>query len=441
MGARVLGIVSFIGLLSALALGTLRKPAVALAGILCLYGLKQWGQNSSAFLAQHKTIANLSIGILVVAAAAVRLARGQCLFCKVTSVSWLVFALYFYAVLTLSWTQNLSDVLFQWSLHWPYLITIVVVAPLIIGKIDDLRAAFNWTVVIGTVICGLAMFFGTWGSRGLVVYGDVFETQSNALAIASLGGTVLIVGTLSLQQSQKKLLRLICIFAIPLGVAVVLRSLSRGQLVAGGIAILCAWPIAYRVRNFGTFLQFAIGLAALAAIGWLAFDFLQIDPKRWSSEQSAEDAEGRLNAAIALLNIAAANPLSLLFGLGNSSSFHYIGFYPHVAALEVLAEEGLLGFALFTIVAVKTVGAIRRLAARFDSSASKYRATVGILAALFIFEFLLTFKQGSLLSCTYTFAYAMLLEKLASDAVHVHVGTVALDPVPILQPRFKNVLR
>src|SRR5262249_31826414 len=150
------------------------------------------------------------------------------------------------------------------------------------------------------------------------------------------------------------------------------------------------------------FFQLAIGLSALAVVGWLAFDFVQIDSSRWSSEQGADDAAGRINAAVALLGFALSNPLALVFGLGNSSAFAYVGFYPHIAALEVLAEEGLIGFGLFMAVTVMTIGSVRRFITVINASQDiKQRAAVAILSAVFIFEFLLTFKQGSLLSCTY----------------------------------------
>jgi hypothetical protein len=90
------------------------------------------------------------------------------------------------------------------------------------------------------------------------------------------------------------------------------------------------------------------------------------------------------------------------------------------------------------------IGSIRRLVRLANSSSDQtQRTAVAALSALFIFELLLTFKQGSLLSCTYTFAYAMLLQKLATHAEARSPTTVeGLDGhSPAIGHLFSNLMR
>jgi hypothetical protein len=60
---------------------------------------------------------------------------------------------------------------------------------------------------------------------------------------------------------------------------------------------------------------------------------------------------------------------------------------------------------------------------------------VSILAALFLFEWFLTFKQASLLSSTYAFAYAIVLDRLriqAEGSVQIRQTPVASGDTPVV---------
>lgn len=407
----MIGLASYGFLLALLAVATLRAPAVALAGILCLFGLEQWGANSSALLAQHNVVTNLAVGVLVLAGLGVRIVRRECLLCTWTPAATAILALYGYAFCTLAWTPDIEVVLDQWRKHTPYLLTIVAAAPMLAGKLEDVRLAFAWTAFVGAILCALALALGNWGMRGLIVLGDPMENESNALAIASMGGTVLVISALSLQRHQSLLKRALFIVAIPLALGVVLRSGSRGQLIAAVLAVMVAWPLAYPQKHLGSFVLWMGGLACVAAVGWWVTEYVAVDSLRWTSEQTSGDVEGRLSGAFALLHVAFASPTTLLFGLGNSGAFHYIGYYPHVTPLEVLAEEGLVGAALYAGVLYLTCRSVLRLL-RVVGEVPHRRASVAVLGALFLFELVLTTKQGQLLSSYFVFIHAMLLNRL-----------------------------
>jgi hypothetical protein len=409
----MIGIASYSALMALLAIGTLRAPAVGFAAVLCLYGLKQWGQSTTMLLVTHHTATNLVIGSLVLVGLAVRVASGRCLFCRMPPVALLVLALYGYALLSLAWTPDEQTALEQWRMQIPYVITVTALGPLLIGATSDVRQFANWTIVVGAALMTLAMTFGHWGSRGLIVLGDVYETETNPLAMVSLAGTVSIFAALSVQRGTPLLWRALLVLVVPLGLAVILRSGSRGQLGSAIFAIIAAWPIAYRQKNIGSFLVWVAGAAAIGLTVSFASDLVVTDTARWAAVQSGGLVEGRLDTGAALVSRAAASPLTLLFGLGNSGAFYYIGYYPHVASLETLGEEGAIGAAMYLSIVYLALRSVVRLA--FTPAVMKdtvRRTALALLTGGFLFELLLAQKQGSLLSSVYTFAYAILLGRL-----------------------------
>jgi len=411
----MLGLVTFFGLLLALLIGTLRRPAVAFAAVLCLYGLKQWGQDTSPFLVEHRTIANWSAAVLVAIALLRPRERNNPHLTPTSSLPWVLgVALYGYAFITLAWSPDWKVALAQWVSQAPYVLVVALFAPLLLSNTPDVKRICDWTVMIGTTLCALALLFGHWGARGLLVNGDLTATETDPLAIAGLGGTICVAAVLAFPGApwRKKLLYAL---AVPVGLAVILRSGSRGQLVATGLALLVGWPLVSARRSLWTWVALAVIALVLDLVGAWLFQQLGVDSYRWTGAQSQEDITGRLAMASALLQHAIAHPASLVFGLGNSSSFYYMGIYPHIAALEVLGEEGLIGATIYLCMVASTLQSILRIKAIHREPAdSGARYALGVLTALFVFEFVLTLKQGTLLSSTYAIAYAAMLGRMAA---------------------------
>lgn len=409
----MIGLVSYGILMALLAIGTLWTPAVAFAAVLCLYGMKQWGQSTSLLLAEHRTATNIAIGCLVLLGLVMRVVRGRCLFCRLPPAALFVILLYGYALVTLAWTPDKETALEQWSLTFPYLVTITALGPLLVATMGDVRRFARWTILIGGALLALAMFFGHWGARGLIVEGDIYESETNPLALASLAGTVSVFAALSLQRGTPLWLKTLLIATVPLAFAVIFRSQSRGQLVAAVTAVIVAWPIAYRQKNFASYLAWVVGAVTTVLAAWFASTLVEFNTKRWTAAGSSDDVTGRLDMGVALIGHAASNPLTFLFGLGNSSAFHYVGFYPHIAVLEILGEEGLVGLVLFLVVIyVALRSAVRLVRDPAVARNAPRRAAVGMLTGAFVFELMLSMKQGALLSCVYVTAYAIVMGRL-----------------------------
>jgi hypothetical protein len=436
----MLGLGTFFGLILALVIGTLHRPAVAFAAVLCLYGLKQWGQDTSPFLVEHRTIANWSAAVLV-AIALLRPRKSDGAHTTPTSsMPWVLgVALYVYSFITLAWSPDWKVALAQWVSQAPYILVVSVFAPLLLGSTQDVKRICDWTVMIGASLCALALFLGHWGARGLLVNGDLTDMETNPLAIAGLGGTICVAAILAFPSAPWRK-RLLYAVAVPVGLAVILRSGSRGQLVATGLALLVGWPLISSRRSLSTWVALALVALVLNLVGTWLFQQLGVDSYRWTGTQSQEDINGRLAMAFALLQHATAHPASLIFGLGNSSSFFYMGIYPHIAALEVLGEEGLIGAIIYLCLVASTFTSILRIKASMREEEPGARYALGVLSALFVFEFVLTLKQGTLLSSTYAIAYAAMLGRMAAWHPAALATPAAHDSMTPVQP-FPNLMR
>ncbi|HEU4684704.1 MAG TPA: hypothetical protein VFS39_09420, partial [Nitrospira sp.] len=159
---------------------------------------------------------------------------------------------------------------------------------------------------------------------------------------------------------------------------------------------------------------------------------------RWSERSAQESVAGRLSNAMLLLRLAYQAPDTVLFGLGNATAYdpRVLGIYPHFVPLEVLAEEGLVGFALYALVlfcACRTATRCFRLA----SDQPEERLLLGGLLGLFGFTLVLSLKQGSLLLNLEPFTLAILLgryEHLLIQAASAH-RTVDADEAVDASPR------
>jgi len=68
--------------------------------------------------------------------------------------------------------------------------------------------------------------------------------------------------------------------------------------------------------------------------------------------------------------------------------------------------------------------------------------TLAMLAGLFVFEFVLSCKQGSLLSSVYVFAYAITLARMSTaGSLRAASGPPAIAIGGAPRPRFSNLLR
>ncbi|WHZ21604.1 MAG: hypothetical protein OJF47_000716 [Nitrospira sp.] len=426
----MIGIAAYAAIAGGLFIALWRYPAVALAGVLCMFGLEQWGQATTSFFAQHHTATNLLIGGMLVLALIIQgVRKGFSIFTGYPVVGWLTLALFLYAFASTQWAPRPDISLDIWASRWPYLVTFLILSSLVVTEAKDLRYAFTALILIGGGLSTLLLFFVKWGVRRIVLVEGLGEQGfGSPLAVSAMAGMVVLVAILADPWPHSKLWLPVKWVIVGLSLALIVRSGSRGQLL--GVIALSAgcWPLSRGMKNSRQFVAWILLLVFFAGItAWAMQEFwtnretYYVDGSRWSERAMQGAMSGRLDQAILLVRLWYKTPETMFFGLGNSASFdpRILGIYPHFVPLEILAEEGLVGIAAFlAILFVVTRNALRCY--RYVYQVPSERPIVAALIAMFLYSLLLALKQGSLLGNLEVFMFGILLGKYAQRYTAIH---------------------
>jgi len=398
-----------------LAVASWKRPGTSLAAVLCMYGLEQWAQASHPFFVQHPAFTNFLVGGILVIAIGLRIVRTGTLFEDYPRHAGLILALFAYALVSTQWSPRVDISLNAWMKFWPYVITFIVLAPLAIRDLADLRNLFLTLLFVGSLIATLLLFFAKWETRHVVLgYG----LHGNPLAVAQLAGMVGLTAIVADQLSSVRLWALVKWAILAVCVILVVRSGSRGQLLSLLFAVGLSWALTRRVLSIRSILITGFACVFLGEILKLALGTYWVyeadsTESRWDEQAMRRDVLDRLHQAGILLTHWLKDPATMLLGLGNSASFdpRIIGFYPHITVLEILGEEGLVGFALLLLILYRSVrSAVTSL--RITQRGSAERACVAILVSMLTFTFILSCKEGSLLATPDMFMFAIILGKM-----------------------------
>ena len=406
----MIGIATYITILGGLALWSLKRPSVALTAIICMFSLEQWGQASSGFLLSHRTATNIIVGLVVLIAVINKFLKKNWIYKPFPYMTWLVFALFLYALLTTIWTPA-QDVAFgTWRHFIPYLVTIVFLGPLLIDDKEELNAVVKSLVTLGAPLVFLLLFFVQWEHRRILVSGSNYETAQygNPLEIGTFASILLIVVVFHKTINKKNVDIVVRLVVALLCIALIVESGSRGQLFAALLSIYILWPLNYKIRNLGTFFVSGAILFGLLILIWLAISSIGEGNIRWTYDRVESDIYARFQSNMQLLLFWLNSGLSIVFGLGNSSSFSLIGFYPHNVPIEVLSEEGILGGIVYIMLIFASIKAVGN-ALRLTKINSQDRSCVTLISGLLLFSFVISLKQGSLLGNLYFFMFAIII--------------------------------
>jgi len=391
----------------------LRKPAAAIAAVLCMYGLEQWAQATSPFFVTHYKLINIVTGLMVVTALSIKVTQGRLNLSAYPRVGWVSLGLYIFAATTIVWAAYKPGLTEQISLSFPYLITIVVLMPLLVYDFQDLRTGMYYMLMIGSALVVLLSLTVEWTDRGVELLG-VGDQRGNPLAVATMGGYVCIIAALMNFRGAARVWQLLRWPIMAFGVYLPIVSGSRGQLFGVIFVIMVLLPMSRRFANWRGFFTtvFAIGVLG-AIVAWAYVQFAT--DARWDY-QSMLDAysESRLIMSVVLLKAwFYGGPVYWLLGMGNSASFApwLNGIYPHIVMVEVLAEEGVIGFALLWTTVILSFRTIRRIYPYVKDNAD-LRGVLAATTGLLLFEVILSFKQGSLFGNTNAFAMMIILGRL-----------------------------
>jgi hypothetical protein len=397
-------------------MGTIYRPAIGLASLLCIQVLDFWGQLSSPWLAENGTFTNLCVvGLIGIGLLRAQQSSHE----KTEGIPWvqiLVICMWLEAGISLYWSPAFTQGVGEWSKYWPYMLLHACLAPLLIKRPIDLQHGLSAVLVLGTILAVLVDAFVRWDHRFIVSFYNPNEKFWNALAFAQMAGYVTIAAAL-LNHQRSWFWGLLKGVAIASSVILVVQSGTRGQFLLMTLLPIVFLPISRPIGSLKTYLWGILLVACLASASIFAYDSFTQQDERWSSGRFQSDGELRLMMTEHLLQhwlkASDGDPTVFFLGLGNSASFsqRIIGFYPHMVVPEILGEEGLLGLGLFGSAVWMSIRSMRS-AYRLSKDVPVHRGILATLAASFTFAFLLSFKQGSLLSFSAElFSFAILIER------------------------------
>ena len=436
----------YLALLALIGLGALWRPEIAVTGVLSIFGLKQWGQTASPFLAAHGTFTNIAIGLIVLCAILVRLARGQCVFCNIRRSTWVVMGLYAYAFLSLTWTPRLDLASNVWLHDAPYVLTVVFLAPLCVSSAKQLEVSYRMLVIAGGVLVLALLVLGKWGNRGLLMGEGNSDMETNPLAIAALAGSVASAAMFVGWRRFAALGWVVRLLVVAACLAVIIRSGSRGQFIAALAALVVMLPIGFQISRVRGFIPIIVGVVVIAAAtAYAATNYIRRDDARWDQSVAQSAVSTRLEFGRKVLSAWTESPFNILFGLGNSASYdpRILGGYPHNVALETLAEEGLVGIAVYLqVIWLAGRGLFEGL--RIARQRPEIRGVLAASSANFLFSLVISLKEGSMISSSFYFLAALLLARIPelalADAGEPAAAQTPAAPMPA-GPVFANMMR
>jgi hypothetical protein len=199
-----------------------------------------------------------------------------------------------------------------------------------------------------------------------------------------------------------------------LGVAIIVKSGSRGQLVFALSAVVIMELLQGKARSLRSVLGSAIALVVLGFMTFEVYEAFVGERTRWEVRDVVADARGRVEMVRVMIERWWASPVSVVFGLGNSASWSVLGVYPHVVPAEVLVEEGLVGSFLFGGLTVAAMKAWRRAKKCLGAGERVVHESLLVLGAWGIFSALLSTKQGSLATSPMLLLFPVLVERIGN---------------------------
>lgn len=429
----------YLVLMGSLALFTLRKPSYAFAGVATMFGVEQWTMTLSGFFVEHGSLGNILMGGLVVMGLVLRFTRQQPIFRNLPAVWWCVAALILMAVMSRLWTVFPLGWTEQWTASWRYIVTIVFLTAMLFHEPADLKHGLMGTLGLGAVVMLLLILTTDVLYRQIELkYIYHLNQKVNPLAIAQMASVIGLIAMLMNFRGIARFWQVARWFVVAMALMLVLRSGSRGEFFAlVGTAVIFV-PISRNFSNLRGILPTLIGFVIFGFLAMNLFELLAAGSRRWELESMEEALRGgRFETAKALLDEwASSSPFHWFMGLGNSASFdpNILGVYPHMVPLEILGEEGIIGFGIFVAICLLSARSVIRTYPLVRNQPD----ALGILAALggiLFFRFVLSCKTSSLVHSNYLLLFAILLGKYELAVLRAAKKTnTQVNPVPTLPP-------
>ena len=275
------------------------------------------------------------------------------------------------------------------------------------------------------VVCASTLAYGFFG--GLImgmregrigVFGNAFDPNDTAFVLLSLFPPCLFF----VRFKNGLLIRLVAIVASCSALAVILLTGSRGGMLGLGAILLLMLLTRIGGINSGQKILFTLLIVATA---FLFRDMIDLDRYMTiadlSSDYNASSEGGRIDLWTAAIKLAAAHPITGVgvecfafaqYLLRERAGAEYLGWLqPHNSLLQIASEVGVIGFAIFMFIIVRSLVVFYRAGSTGSSDQSPIEREFSGLAGLLFLGFCGLLVSGFFLSQAYsnffTFYFAL----------------------------------
>jgi hypothetical protein len=403
---------------------TLLRPHWAFVVVVAMWPLEQLLQAYLPLLGAHRSIVNYSIALLGGLAAVLRLFRREATlggyFNPVTFLTFCLYVLWAVGILY-SPAREVGADGFWFAVA--YQLLLMGVLPLLVADMFEFRRMLPGLMVLGSIISMLIILNPSSSYHSGRLYLDLgmigggVTNAGNPLALAEMGGLIALVAALARPERKSSIMNIVRAVAFFAGMGLAIGSGSRGQVLAASLSGIVFFPVSRKLANPKQFVLGTVGFAMLVVAILVVFKVFigAQNEKRWDPVGMLTDTTGRLDMVWNLFSHWLASPSHWLFGLG---TFAYASISPddaqyvHNVAAEMLCEHGVVGAALFVLIAILTVRAGRQLWGMYKDDPSM-RATIALLMAICVYFLLQSLKQGSM-SYPSPFYWWIILTKLST---------------------------
>lgn len=406
-------------LYASFAVGIFFRPSIAFAAVITMFIVEQWAISGSYFFSRNQSLINVVVGLLAVQALGLSLFKGKAKLNLQPKIAWAIYGLFGLSLVSGFWTISPAVWFGWWSQQWPYIIVVIVISPLLISNLKEIKFNLLLILLISALFMLLLLTTREWSVRGIMypykIRGAVLSSvdASTPLSISSLAGWAVLIAML-IDLPFKRIVNIfIRTMLVVLGLAFVLKTSTRGQLLAAIFCLIVFMPFAIDIRKAKAVVAYLFSMIFVGIILNLLFAAFT-NTLRWQSNNLVDGLYARVYPVVEVTSawLSSDNPMHLFVGMGNSASYHpdIYGFYPHFVAIEVLVEEGVLGFTLFCIAIFTAYYSAAKLWYQYMND-SYVRRIIVTLAALVTFDLLISCKQGNLMVTHTLFVFVILTAK------------------------------
>lgn len=376
-----------------------KRPATLLGLGLSVYAIAFWSASLDSFFAGHYFVTNAAFVMLGLTAVGIHSQReGFADLARVGLAGRLLVSLFVLSAASFFWSVSPEWTVAKFLENAPRLLSFCVLLPIVLARPSHLYVGLLFGAVYSAVVLWLYMAMAYTSGRWVIAGGG--QSFGNPLAVANLGGAVAIIGATVRVRWASTLAIPLRIGLVMLGLSAIIFVDTRGQLIAAGLVILTVTPFAIGGSNFKALAAKIVVPVLFIVPTALVIMNISSESARFDPLNMIEDYDG---SRLVFVNRAMhywmnAGPVAWVIGIGSAGCFapEVVGFYPHFVLAEVLVELGFIGLTLWLAALFLTARSGWRLL-HANSYQPEYRSAIAGLIGLFLFYFILSFKQGSLL--------------------------------------------